>query len=431
MAYTGTVELAHHMKQLVTPDEALQIVLDNVFPLPVETVWHEDVLGRTLARDIVSDMELPPFDNSAMDGYAVVAADTDGASETSPVGLRVLETVAAGAAPVHAVNSGCCAKIMTGAMLSKGADAVIMREEARQERDGEVLILTPARPDQNIRRAGSDVASGEVVLHAGTLVRAAEWGMLASLNRAQVEVGGQPRAGIITTGDELVAIGSDLQPGQIRDSNSFTIRGLLATCGATLAARRNVGDDPSTLQEALHEFAANCDAIITSGGVSVGDFDPVRDVLPTLSQVHFWKIAMKPGKPVMFATISHDGRVVPIFGLPGNPVSVMVAFEQFVRPALLKMQGRCALRRVRVRAQVDTAFKSPVGRVEFVRARVAPDDSGEDGNGWRAYVAGEQGSGRLSTMTRANALLVVPAEMGHVEVGTQLAAEMTDWPEMD
>jgi molybdopterin molybdotransferase len=344
----------------------------------------------------------------------------------------VLEIIAAGVPATQIVGTGCCTKIMTGAMLPAGADAVVMREETRQEHDGEVLILARAQREQNIRRAGSDVARGETVLRAGTVVRAAEWGMLASLNQAQVEVGGEPRVGIITTGDELVAVGAQLQPGQIRDSNSFTLSGLLATCGATLALRRTVGDDPSTLQAALRASAATCDAIITSGGVSAGDFDPVRDVLPTLAQVHFWKIAMKPGKPVMFATLNRDdGRAVPVFGLPGNPVSVMVAFEQFVRPALLQMQGRRALKRVNVRAWVDTAFKSPLGKVEFVRAHVVPDGSGEDGNGWRAYVAGEQGSGRLSTMTQANALLIVPAAVSQVEAGTRLTAQMTDWPEME
>ncbi len=416
------------MKQMVTPVEALQIVLDNVCALPPEAVPHAAALGRTLARDVVSNLELPPFDNSSMDGYALLAADVETASPDTPVMLRVLATTAAGDAPQHRVTRGSCLKIMTGAPLPPGADAVVMREETRAENEGEVLILQAARVGQNIRRAGSDVARGERVLRAGTRVRAAEWGMLASLGQHQIEVFRQPRVAIITTGDELAAVGDELKAGQIRDSNSWTLRGLLQSCDAVCAEVRHVRDEEETLRAALRECAATCDAIITSGGVSAGDFDPVRDVLPEVADVRFWKIAMKPGKPVMFAVMNaSDGHAVPVFGLPGNPVSVMVAFEQFARPALLKMQGRNAARRVVLRACVEQSFDSPDGKEEFVRARVSPDGS----DGWRAHVTGDQGSGRLSTMTAANALLLVPADVTHVEPGTSLNAQMTDWPEIE
>ncbi len=412
---------------MVTPDEALRIVLDTVATLPIERVPHDEALGRTLARDIISDLELPPFDNSAMDGFAVVAADTDGATPQKPVALRVLETIAAGAVPSHRVTCGTCSKIMTGATVPSGADAVVMREETEERGDGTVQIFATASAGQQVRRAGSDVARGETVLRAGTLVRAAEWGMLASLNQACIEVGRQPRVAIITTGDELVEVGGELQAGQIRDSNSFTLDGLARGCGALVPARHHVGDDPQTLERTLRECVAHGDAVVTSGGVSAGDFDPVRDVLQKIAHIHFWKIAMKPGKPVMFATLENEtGPSVPVFGLPGNPVSVMVAFEQFVRPALLKMQGRRALRRIIVPARVDVAFTSPAGKTEFVRALVTPQ-----GTGWQAHLAGEQSSGRLSTMTRSNALLIVPAEVTHIAAGQTLPAQMTDWPERE
>jgi len=414
------------MRQNITPTEALETVLGQIESLPVETVPHDAALGRTLARDIVSDIELPPFDNSAMDGYAVIAADAADASEESPATLRVLDTIAAGDLPQQAVTRGACARIMTGAPMPPGADAVVMREETR-EQEREVQILAAARPGQNIRRAGFDVARGETVLSAGSVVRAAEWGMLASLNQAQIEVARQPRVGIITTGEELVAVGAAMSDSQIRDSNSFTLEGLARATGALVTERRHVGDAHAPLQAVLHASVEGCDAIITSGGVSAGDYDPVRDVLQQIADVHFWKIAMKPGKPVMFATLrAMDNRVVPIFGLPGNPVSVMVTFEQFVRPALLKMQNRRATRRIEVQAVVDSTVRSPAGKVDYIRALVQPA-----GDGWIARVAGEQSSGRLSTMTRSNALLIVPAEAVLVEAGQRLTAQMTEWPEID
>ncbi|HVF11033.1 MAG TPA: molybdopterin molybdotransferase MoeA, partial [Abditibacteriaceae bacterium] len=243
----------------------------------------------------------------------------------------------------------------------------------------------------------------------------------------------QPRVGIITTGEELVAVGAEIGQGQIRDSNSFTLEGLARATGALVSERRHVGDEHAPLEAVLRTSAQSCDAIITSGGVSAGDFDPVRDVLQEIATVHFWKIAMKPGRPVMFATLkTRNSKLetrnhsVPIFGLPGNPVSVMVTFEQFVRPALLKMQSRRATRRITVQAAVDSAFRSPAGKVDFIRALVRPD-----GDGWTAHVAGEQSSGRLSTMTRSNALLIVPADVTRVEAGQKVTAQMTDWPEIE
>jgi molybdopterin molybdotransferase len=300
-----------------------------------------------------------------------------------------------------------------------------MREDTR-EQSSEVAILAAARAGQSLRRAGSDVARGETVMHAGSVVRAAEWGMLASLNQAEIEVRSQPRVGIITTGEELVAVGAEMSEGQIRDSNSFTLEGLARTTGALVNERQHVGDEHAPLEAVLCESAKQCDVIITSGGVSAGDFDPVRDVLQKIADVHFWKIAMKPGKPVMFATLKNGNRLVPVFGLPGNPVSVMVTFEQFVRPALLKMQSRRATRRIEVQATVDSPFSSPSGKVDFVRVLAQPD-----GDGWIARLTGDQSSGRLSTMTRSNALLVVPADVTRVEAGQKVKAQMTEWPEID
>jgi molybdopterin molybdotransferase len=412
---------------MIAPIEAQRIILDNTAILGTETIAHADALGRVLAADVVSEIELPPFANSAMDGYAVIAEDTRDAALEQPSTLRLLETIAAGEVGSQIVERGACTKIMTGGKIPTGADAVVMREETREE-NGVAHIFAEARPNQNIRPAGDDVKRGERVLERGAIIRPAEWAMLASLGEARVKVFRQPRVGLIATGKELVDVNAKLEDGQIRDSNSFALEGLCLQAGA-IVERVRVGDEPEEVRAALREYSARCDCIVTSGGVSAGDFDPVRDVLFEMqesgeAQIHFWKIAMKPGKPVMFATLNPKPETPnpkPLFGLPGNPVSVMVAWEEFVRPALLKMQGRTKTQRITVEAAVCSPLKSPKGRVEFVRAFVTHAEGK-----WMANISGDQGSGRLSTMTRANALLVVPAETTRVEAGSTLRAELLE-----
>jgi molybdopterin molybdotransferase len=418
------------MLKMITPDEARAIVLEHTGVLPTETIAHAEALHRVLAEDIFSPLDLPPFDNSAMDGYAVVAADLETASQSTPQMLRLLETIGAGEVASQTVMRGACLKIMTGAPLPEGADAVVIREET-QEQNGEVQFFASAKKRQNIRPRGDDVKRGERVLPAGTFVRAAGWAMLASLGKSQIEVFRAPRVGVITTGEELADVDAELSPGQIRDSNSFALEGLCREVGAIVKKTR-VGDDVSALCETLREYSRRCDCIVTSGGVSAGDFDPVRDALFAMqdageAEIHFWKIAMKPGKPVMYAALQargtrHEARggSTPVFGLPGNPVSVMVAFDQFVRPPLLKMQGREETR-ISVQAKLLAPLKSPRDKVEFVRARVFQNE-----DGWQADVTGDQSSGRLSTMTRANALLIVPAATTRLEAGETVAAQLLD-----
>ncbi len=409
------------MLTLISPDEARRLILERAAPLSAQTVAHGEALGRTLARDIVSTLQLPAFDNSAMDGYALRAADVSDASETAPVKLQILEIIGAGDVPQSTVLRGFCSKIMTGAPLPSGADAVVMREDTRENAQN-VEILTTARVGENIRRAGSDVARGEVVLKSGTIIGAAQWAMLASLGLAQIEVFRRPRVAIIVTGAELAAIEAPLGESQIRDSNSFALRALAQNCGAEVVCVRLCGDTCHEFQSVLQETAPLCDAIITSGGVSAGDFDVVRDVLLASAEVIFWKIAMKPGKPLMFAQF--EGK--PVFALPGNPVSVMVAFEEFARPALLKMGGRRALRRPLVDVRIEGDLRSPGGKVEFVRASIRLEN-GE----WRAQFPADQGSGRLSTMTNANALLVIDAQCEYVNAGEMVPARLIDCPEID
>ncbi len=406
---------------MISPDAARDLALQNISVGPTQVVEHNESLGRILGRDIISEIALPPFDNSAMDGYAVRVADMQGATESAPATLHLGEIIGAGDVPQSEILRGQCAKIMTGALLPRGAGAVIMREETR-EIEGNVEFFAAATAGQNVRLAGSDIARGEPVLAAGTRVRPAELAMLAALGQSQVEVYERPRVGIVTTGEELVGVEAELQAGQIRDSNGPALRGLCWGAGAKIVAQRHVGDQPDELRAVLDELSGQCDLILTSGGVSAGDFDPVRDVLLADADVIFWKVAMKPGKPVMLAIYRH----VPVFALPGNPVSVMVGWEEFARPAILKRGGARALRRLEVEARIAENLHSPAGKTEFVRAQVTHENGA-----LIARVSGDQGSGRLSTMTRANALLVIGPDQTQLVAGTQVRARLLDCAEVE
>ncbi|HEX8550332.1 MAG TPA: gephyrin-like molybdotransferase Glp [Abditibacteriaceae bacterium] len=401
------------MKEMVSPAEALALVLETIRSCGEETVSHNESLGRVLARDVISPVDLPPFRNSAMDGYAVRCADLQNATE-NPVELPVSETIAAGQMPSRALRPNECARIMTGAALPDNADAVVMREET-EERGATTVFRTSPAPDEFIRPQGHDIARGELALSAGTLVRAAEWGMLASLEQREVVVARRPRIALIVTGDEVIPAPMPLQSGQIRDSNSFTLRALAQECGAEVELFR-VGDDAAQLRALFEQ--EGFDGFVTSGGISAGDFDIVRDVLPQMGEIVFYRVAMKPGKPVMFAHLNG----VPVWALPGNPVSVMVAFELFVRPALLQMQGRSAPR-LEVEAVVDGAHRSPQGKVEWVRARIVAEVR-SIATVLVARISGDQGSGRLSTMTQANALLEIPADVTQLNAGDRVRARL-------
>lgn len=429
---------------MISPDEARQVIFQNIAPLNSEIVSHENALNRVLARDVFATLDLPPFDNSAVDGYALRFEDL----QNVPRDFAVCATIAAAKTDIeYSIEANQAARIMTGAPIPRGANCVVMREDTVEntgkkpvenargnaadvsdnatENLGDnaetVRVLEAVKSGANIRRRGSDVRSGERVLDIGTRIRAAQWAMLASLGCAQVEVFRRPRVGILITGSELKRVDESLQNGEIRDSNSFALRALVEDCGAIVTSQKTVGDDVKEVENALRAMFQSCDAVVTSGGVSMGDFDPIRDVLPQIAQLHFWKIAVKPGKPVMFATREENGRTIPVWGLPGNPVSVMVSFEQFVREALMKMGGQIDTQRLQMRVRVLDAFSSPLGKVEYVRAFVTLEN-----NAWKARVHGDQGSGRLSTMTRANALLVVAENVTRVESGDELIAEIVN-----
>ncbi len=395
---------------MLSLQEAQSRVLGAMGTTEVVTRNILEAWGHTLAEDITAPHPVPPFDNSAMDGYAVRAADVAAATPGGPVRLRVLEDLPAGYVSGREVGPGEAVRIMTGAPLPPGADAVVPVENTRAE-GWEVLVLEPVSSGENVRRAGEDVREGETVLRRGTRIGPAEMGMLASLGRAEVPCHRKAIVGIISTGDELLEPGEELRPGKIRDSNSFSLFGLVLEADAVPLRLGPVRDDPDLLERVILENVEKVDAFVTSGGVSVGDYDVVKEVLQRVGEMEFWKVAMRPGKPQAFGRVG--GR--PLFGLPGNPVSVMVSFEMFVRPALLKMMGRREIFRPTVTAVLDTPVGRKKGRTELIRV-VAEWKEGR----YHARVTGPQGSGILKSMVLGNALAVLPEEVGRLEAGEEV-----------
>ena len=410
-------------------EEARQRVLAAVEPLAAEAVPLMQALGRTLAEPICASEAIPPFDNTAMDGYAVRATDVAGASPEHPVTLHVLAELPAGSVAREPLQAGMAMRIMTGAPLPPGADAVVPFEETDEgqgsnDRLGRVRIYRAARPGDHIRRAGEDVRRDEIVLEAGTLLRPSEIGLLAALGYASAQVHRRPRVAVLATGDELVDIGQPLAPGKIRNANSYSNAAQVLKYGGEPIvlpiARDTVADVTARIEEGLGRGA---DLFLTSGGVSLGDYDLVKRVLHDLGHIDFWQVRMQPGKPMAFGHL----RGVPLLGLPGNPVSAMVVFEQFARPLLLKLQGRRRLRKPEIEATLLDEAKAYADRVRFLRAIVTQNPDGA----WVARLTGPQGSGILSSMVRANALAVIPKQPGSLPAGTRVWMQMLDWPEVE
>ena len=399
---------------MLSVEEARKRILDSVVPLEAVEVPLLDSLGLALAEVVVARHDIPPFDNSAMDGYALRSEDVKGASEENPVTLEVLGDLPAGRAPGDAVGRGQAVRIMTGAPLPPGADAVVPVESTRPG-EGTVLVLEAVKPGAHVRLAGEDVKAGEEVMSPGTAIGPAELGMLASLGYARVRCVRRAVVGILSTGDELVGVEEDLAPGKIRDSNSYTLYGMVTEAGALPYRLGVVRDDAAALERAILDHLEKVDLFVTSGGVSVGDYDMVKEVLGRLGEMDFWKVAMRPGKPQAFGNIG--GK--PLFGLPGNPVSVMVSFEQFVRPALRRMMGFRDIFRPAVEAVLDAPLKGKTGRVEFIRV-VAEWRDGL----YHAVPTGPQGSGILRSMVRGNALAVIPEEAGTLEAGSRVLVQL-------
>ena len=403
--------------QTLTVDVALERILARIAPLPPVETALADALGAVLAAEVIADRDVPPFRNSAMDGYAVRGADV----ATAPARLRVLGDIPAGTVPTGTVGAGEAMRIMTGAPMPDGTDTVVRVEDTD---DGhETVTVTRVTPrGLSVRAAGEDLKAGETILRAGTVLRPAELGVLATLGRARIAVIPRPRVTVLSTGDELVELDAPVGPGQIRDANRYSLAAAARAAGATVETGGIVRDTVAALRTALGTAAARADIIVTSGGVSVGDHDHVKPVVGELGTMDFWSIAIRPGRPLAFGELRGPERAVPIFGLPGNPVSCLLTFELFVRPALLRLAGHTRLQRPRAEARLFEAIDTPPGLRFFARGIHDPVNR-------TVVTTGPQGSGILRSMSLANCLIDIPAETDHIDAGAMVTVIRIDQPE--
>ncbi len=392
---------------MISVETAIETILQQVRPLEPVTISFADALGLVLSEDIYTSEAVPPFAASAVDGYAVIAADP------SPI-RRIIGTQPAGSMSTHTVTPGSAVQVMTGAPIPAGADAVVMIEYTSLEGDGYVrLHIQPAIGD-NVRPIGQDLAAGQLVLPRGTVLGAAEIGLLATIGRTHIAVYPRPRVAVLSTGDELVDPHEQPKPGQIRDANRYSLLSAVREAGSQPLDWGRIPDRAEAVQEALESALREADAVLTSGGVSMGELDLIKPYLARRGTLHFGRVRARPGKPVTFATV--DG--IPVFAMPGFPVSALVSFEVYVRPALLKMAGHIHLHRPRQRVITEHIIRHEPDRTEFQRAVVTRHSDGR----YTAHTTGYQGSGRLLSMVGANALLVLPAEQETFPAGSELEA---------
>ena len=397
--------------------EARDIILDAVPLLGSQRMHALSALGRVLAEDVVARHNVPPHNNSAMDGYAVRAEDVRAAAPDHPVELSVIEDLPAGYVSQRAVQPGQAVRIMTGAPVPDGADSIVRVEDTQAQAENTVQIFAAVPPQYDMRLAGEDIQCGQTVLRRGTVLRAAEVGLLASIGRSSVNVYQRAQVAILSTGDELADPDDPLLPGKIYNSNSYSLAALVLETGA-IPIQLGIARDTREELEAAFAAGVRADAIISSGGVSVGDYDLVKEILNRQgSQMQFWKVCMKPGKPQAFGTI----QGTPAFGLPGNPVSSMVSYEIFVRPALLKMMGHRRIYRRVVTATLQEDLRKRDTRKHFVRV-VLTEHEGR----YRASSTGAQGSGILRSMSTANGLAVIDEERMEVQAGESVPVMLLD-----
>ena len=399
--------------EYLSVSNAQKCILEAVNISEVETVRLEQSLGRVLAEDVRANRDLPPYDVSAMDGYAVRSADL----AKVPAILAVIEDIKAGDMPTKIVQAGQCARIMTGAPVPQGTDAVIRVEDTQTSSGNNVQINVAVKPGNDIRMQGEGMRNGDVVLTAGTEITPGVIGILATVKCAQVQVYRRPRVAILSTGNELEDMDDPVDPNKIPNSNSYALMAQVQALGLEPALLGIARDDPAELTEYLQR-GLKFDVLLVSGGTSVGVHDYVRPAIEALGvQMKFWRVAMKPGHPVAFGASA--GTFV--FGLPGNPVSSMVCFEQFVAPALRRMMGHARLYRRTIAARLTHNLKHQPGRTEFVRVTLAKEESG-----YAATSTGAQGSGMLLSMARADGLMVVPAESTGLVAGAQVVVQLLD-----
>jgi molybdopterin molybdotransferase len=407
---------------MISVEEALKTILDFVTVLDKGKKPILNCLGQVLADDVQSSYDVPPGDNSAMDGYAVIAENIRMASVERPKILHVVGQIPAGAVTNTIVEKETAIRIMTGAVIPQGADVVVPFEETDEDKrkqsslsNKEIGICKPLQAGSNIRQKGEDIRFGEIVLRQGRLLTPADIGVLASIGNSTVSVVRQPVIGILATGNEVVDLDKPLSPGKIYNSNSYSLAAQVINCGGIPKLLGIAQDDMDQLKSALHK-GLDCDMLISSGGVSVGDYDVVKEVLAAEGSISFWTVRMKPGKPLAFGTFTRaNGTKIAHLGLPGNPVSSMITFEIFVRPAICKMMGKKDWKRPVVRAVIEDSLRNKDGRRIFARVAVT-----KRGNEYFCKLTGEQGSGILTSMTRANGLAIIPETTVEVKQGNVL-----------
>ena len=401
---------------MIQVQEALDKILSQIQFKGVEKIPLDQALGRVLAEDVVSRVNNPPLDNSAMDGYALIAQDIQSATPENPVKLEVVEEIAAGYTAKGTLKPGQAMRIMTGAPIPPGADAVLMQEDTQKDGNS-ILCMDRADVEENIRRAGEDVKIGEGVLKKGTTLSPAHIGMMAVVGRSQIAVSQRPTVSILSTGDEILELDETPQGPQIFNSNGHMLAAQIKSAGGIPLYLGIAKDTEKDLMEKF-EWALKADIVVSSGGVSVGDYDLVKSSLQKMGQdMLFWKVAMKPGKPLAFGRIGK----IPIFGLPGNPVSSFVSFEQFVRPSLRKVLGCSDLSHKTVQAKLTRTIHKKPGRLHFLSSIVSWTD-GE----YTVTPAGEQGSGILKSAANANGLLIFPLEADEIKQGQEVAVQLLE-----
>jgi molybdopterin molybdotransferase len=436
-AHTHTTEARphrhHYDAEMLSVEEALERILSYLDVLEPETRPLLESRGQVLAEDLVASFDIPSLANSAMDGYAVRSSDVSGASPDSAVELRVVGSVAAGELPSTPVTPGATIRIMTGAPIPEGADAVVAFEdtdELERRADGDAQHAIGIRLDagvgENVRPAGEDVRAGVIVLTKGTEMRPGEIGVAASLGLGEISVIRRPVVAVVATGDELMLPGQPHRDGFVYNSNTFAIAADIERYGGTPRVCGIARDTIESLNRVLNEALDGADLVVTSAGVSKGDYDVVKDVLAARGEIALWSVRMRPAKPLAFGTLqAPDGRIVPHLGLPGNPVSVMVAFEQFGRPAIARMLGKPSMEKPTIKAILDDPITNHDGRRVYARVVVYRGETGE----YRAKTTGSQSSNVLTSMAIANGLAICPDDVAGKEPGQEVTVQMLDWPD--
>lgn len=402
---------------MISVDHALRIVLDTAQVLPVRSISITESVGLVLGENIISSENIPSFDNSAMDGYAVRFIDVQNASRENPVTLKVVDVLPAGKVSQKHLEEHETIQIMTGAPLPSGADAVVMVEQTEKKNDNEVLFFSPVQKNEHCRKAGDDIKAGQVVFQKGRLIKPYDVGVLASIGKSTIQINPKPSIAILSTGDELVGIDEPLPPGKIRSSNNYTLRALIEKMGMTAV---DLGIAKDTLQDTEKKLmsAFSADIVLTSGGVSMGEFDYVREALEKLGvDIKFWKVKQKPGKPLVFG--NYQNKL--FFGLPGNPVSSIVCFELFVVPAIKKMSNVDYYTPNSVKAVSSVQIPKKPGLRYFLRGILCKNEKG-----FTVSPMNNQSSGVMSSLSYANCLIDIPEEAGNIEPGQEVTVILLD-----